>query len=137
MIALEFTLLIVSVFVIIFCLWTMRTLLFIWANIRKAQLADGVRCEEDVGSDDRPTVMQDPFAPLNRACCQVATAYHLSPREEEMLPYFARGKSCTSIAEELHIGSATVKTHSSNIYQKLGIHSRDELIVLVERQLTP
>lgn len=74
----------------------------------------------------------NPYASLSIACHMIADTYGLSKREEEVLGYFARGKSCSAVAEELHIGPATVKTHSSNIYQKLNIHSRDELITFVE-----
>lgn len=82
-----------------------------------------------------PQVASRPLMPLGDACHEIAGIYGLSKREEEILGHFARGKSHAAIAGELHIGSATVKTHSSNIYQKLGIHSRDELITLVEQRL--
>ena len=44
----------------------------------------------------------------------------------------ARGKDKQAIAEKLFISEGTVKVHARNIYQKLGIHSKQELIRLVE-----
>jgi LuxR family maltose regulon positive regulatory protein len=32
------------------------------------------------------------------------------------------------IAEELFLSPATVRTHASNIYRKLGVHSRSEAV---------
>lgn len=134
----EFALMTVGVLVIITCFLTAKTLFLIWVDLRKMLPVDDAGTSDEMEARSLPLeANQNPFAALNRVCRQIAAVYELSPREEEMLPYFARGKSCTSIAEELNIGTATVKTHSSNIYQKLGVHSRDELIMLVERRLLP
>jgi DNA-binding NarL/FixJ family response regulator len=76
-----------------------------------------------------------PLEWLNGICCSIAFDYSLSKREKEILAYFARGKSNAAIAEELCIGESTVKTHSYNIYQKLNVHNRDDLITLVENRL--
>lgn len=61
----------------------------------------------------------------------IGPRYHLSPREQEILPYLARGLSATYIADELCVSINTVKTHTRRIYEKLGIHSKDNLIALI------
>lgn len=48
----------------------------------------------------------------------------LSRRELEVLRAVARGKSNRQAADALHLSSATVKRHLSNIYAKLGVSSR-------------
>ena len=48
----------------------------------------------------------------------------LSPREHEILERTANGSSAPDIARELHISTATVKTHLRNIYEKLGVSER-------------
>jgi two-component system nitrate/nitrite response regulator NarL len=48
----------------------------------------------------------------------------LSPREHEILERTASGSSAPDIARELHISTATVKTHLRNIYEKLGVSER-------------
>jgi DNA-binding CsgD family transcriptional regulator len=48
----------------------------------------------------------------------------LTPREREVLRIAAEGLSGRSIAERLVLSPATVKTHLSNIYEKLGVSGR-------------
>src|SRR5829696_8095118 len=52
----------------------------------------------------------------------------LSERETEVLVLAARGLPNRRIAEELHISEATAKRHLSNIYQKVGVRSRNEMV---------
>ena len=44
----------------------------------------------------------------------------------------ARGHSVAVISEKLVISENTVRTHSKHIYTKLDIHSRQELLGLLE-----
>lgn len=48
----------------------------------------------------------------------------LSSRELEVLQLMARGLNNSAIAEELFIGTVTVKTHVSNILSKLYVGNR-------------
>ena len=52
----------------------------------------------------------------------------LSERETEVLVLAARGLSNRQIAGELHISEATVKRHLANIYHKVGVRSRNEMV---------
>ncbi len=58
--------------------------------------------------------------------------FRLSPREVEVADLFARGLSIKAISVRLGISMGTVQSHLKNAYKKLGIHSRDELIGLLE-----
>ena len=72
----------------------------------------------------------DPPHNLNMAG-QVALAserFGLTAREEEVLGLYAQGRSAPFIAEQFGISQNTVKSHLSNIYAKMGVHSRQELI---------
>lgn len=64
-------------------------------------------------------------------CNELADMHHLSPREREVFQLLALGKSPVSIEKELCIANGTLKSHTRRIYQKLGIHSREELRTLV------
>ena len=55
----------------------------------------------------------------------------LTEREREILDYLARGFTSTYIASCLLISSNTVRTHMYNMYRKLGVTSRSELLALV------
>jgi DNA-binding CsgD family transcriptional regulator len=59
----------------------------------------------------------------------------LSERETEVVVLAARGLPNARIAEELHVAEATVKRHLANIYEKVGVHSRTEVVrtALVEQ----
>lgn len=56
------------------------------------------------------------------------SASGLSERETEVVVLAARGLSNRMISEELHISEATVKRHMASIYQKVGVHSRNEAV---------
>jgi DNA-binding NarL/FixJ family response regulator len=52
----------------------------------------------------------------------------LSERETEVVVLAARGLSNRLISKELHISEGTVKRHLANIYEKAGVHSRNEAV---------
>ena len=64
---------------------------------------------------------------------QLATAHSLTPREIEVFALLAQGRSIPYIRDELIISRETAATHAKHIYAKLGVHSRQELIDLVQR----
>jgi len=53
--------------------------------------------------------------------------FSLSKQETTVKNLILKGKSNKEIAQELFISLSTVKTHITNIYQKLNISNRDEL----------
>lgn len=55
-------------------------------------------------------------------------AYHLTPKEKEVLKGLTRGLSYKLIAAELQIGITTVRTHLKSIYEKLHVNSNVEAV---------
>lgn len=77
----------------------------------------------------KPTSLDD----FPSKCDHIAKVGKLTKREAEILSLIARGRSTPRIQDELHVSANTVNTHTSHIYQKLGIHSRQELLDLVDK----
>lgn len=62
----------------------------------------------------------------------IADRYNLTKREREILGYLARGRSAKYISETLVISDNTTWAHIKRIYAKTGVHSKQELMSLVE-----
>jgi Response regulator containing a CheY-like receiver domain and an HTH DNA-binding domain len=56
---------------------------------------------------------------------------NLTRREKEILSYWALNLTYKQIADLLNISNKTVRTHISNIYSKLGINSKNMLLLLL------
>ena len=54
----------------------------------------------------------------------------LTPRESEVLVLMSGGRSNNEIAAELFLSEATVRTHVSHIFEKLGVRDRVQAVVL-------
>ena len=57
---------------------------------------------------------------------------NLTDREKEVFYLLAQGKSNIEIAHDMFISEGTVKAHLHHIYTKLDVHSRKELISLLD-----
>lgn len=64
---------------------------------------------------------------------QIAEYYGLTRREAEVLPYLARGRSAKVIADALFVSESTIRTHTRRILEKTALHSKQELIDLIDR----
>ncbi|MBN1647624.1 MAG: helix-turn-helix transcriptional regulator [Spirochaetales bacterium] len=60
----------------------------------------------------------------------VCNTYNLSSREKDVLLLILKGYSNTQIGKELFISIGTVKTHIGNIFRKIGVKQRAELLSL-------
>ena len=67
-----------------------------------------------------------------RRCREVSERFNLSDRQYEVLCLIGQGRNAEYVANALTISVSTVQTHIRNIYQKLGVHSRQELLDLIE-----
>ncbi len=71
---------------------------------------------------------------IDTACRTLALDNLLTARETEILPFLAQGRSRKVIAEKLVLSENTIKTYISNVYSKLGVHTQQELIDLVQKK---
>ncbi|MEE0706853.1 MAG: helix-turn-helix transcriptional regulator [Adlercreutzia sp.] len=66
-------------------------------------------------------------------CVALAAArYRLTERETEVLELFSAGRSASFISELMFVTTNTVRSHIKHIYAKCDVHSRQELITLIE-----
>ena len=70
-----------------------------------------------------------------QACKCVAAAYLLSNRETEVLEQLSKGYSQKKIADTLYLSVGTIQTHMKSIYRKIGLHSRQNVIDLVNQTM--
>ena len=69
--------------------------------------------------------------PFQERCHALAQRSGLSEREFEIMMYFAKGRDAAYIQQELVLTHSTVSTHRQHIYAKLGVHSQQELLDLL------
>lgn len=69
-------------------------------------------------------------APATQPSAVTADLASLTPRELEVLKLLACGHSNGELAELLHIGEGTVKTHVARILSKLGLRDRVQAVVM-------
>ena len=70
------------------------------------------------------------------ACVRIGNDRGLSAREIEVLILIGEGRTARYIADELCISFNTARSHIRHIYEKLDIHSKQELISLIQRAST-
>ena len=70
-------------------------------------------------------------ASLEARCDELAHTYGLTVREREVLGFLAHGHNGVYIGEELVISPNTVRTHIHNIYRKLNVTSREDILRIV------
>lgn len=71
-------------------------------------------------------------ADLRSRCDALQERFGLTDRERDMAWYLAQGRSKSAISQELHLSENTVKGYTRSMYSKLCIHSKQELIDLLE-----
>lgn len=70
--------------------------------------------------------------PWEARCTAVAREHNLTPRETDVLEQLARGRDLAFMEEKFVLSRNTVKMHIKHVYEKLGVHSKQEVIDLVE-----
>lgn len=80
-----------------------------------------------LGRPSEVVIVIEPTRPEEVAWLNIA-AHGLSPREEEVVGLVVRGFSNRRISENLFISENTVQRHLSNIFEKVGVRGRKELL---------
>ena len=95
-------------------------------------LADGNLLAKRVIGANLNDAAADPRAARMDRIEALATAHNLTSREKEVFDLLLEDKSIAEIERELYISNGTVRAHIQHIYRKCGIHSRQELVELVD-----
>ena len=88
--------------------------------------------QADSSSEDKLNPDGSVRTPFRDRCSALASSCGLTPRETEILILFAKGRSAARIQEDLVISRGTVTTHLQHIYRKTNVHSKQELLDLIE-----
>ena len=71
------------------------------------------------------------FSGIDEGCAELGKKYGLTQREVEITQLLCKGRSKNYIAQTLLISENTVRTHSRHIFQKLDVHSKQEILDLL------
>lgn len=96
---------------------------------------DNTKDAQDQGTQlSKPTANPTDYEELYRSApiATVAQTYQLTRREQEVLGLLARGHSFSAMEEKLCISHNTMKTHARNIYTKMEVHNRQDVISMVD-----
>ena len=74
------------------------------------------------------------FTPDEKQKLMLFNRYNISKRESEIIELILAGKSNAEITKTLYISLHTVKNHIYNIYQKMGINTRYQLLHIFTQQ---
>lgn len=73
----------------------------------------------------------EPNPALNLPLEGLRLLYDLRPAETRVLDLIAAGLSSRAVAEALGVSENTAHTHTTRLFDKLGVHSRAEAVALV------
>ena len=68
---------------------------------------------------------------LDGRVAELAAERDLTPREAEVMRMLAAGRTRREIADDFAVSTNTVRWHVQNVYEKLGVHTREELVALL------
>ncbi len=83
---------------------------------------------EPIALSNREPVVESQQSDQSNSFNEFCQQFELSSREADVLLLLLKGQTNNQIAERLFISINTVKTHISNIYQKIGVSRRYELL---------
>ena len=86
------------------------------------------RQNDDVDTSIQKAEQKD----YTRYCEMLAERNHFSQRESEVFYYVGRGYNASYIAKALYISNSTVRTHLQNIYRKMGVSSKTDILKIIE-----
>lgn len=71
-------------------------------------------------------------ADLSEACDRISEKYKLPQRQREVLKMLVSGRDVPHISDTLHLAPNTVRTYRKALYASLSVHSKQELLDLVQ-----
>lgn len=97
-------------------------------NIRTRNRIDYLQNELKLKSLELSKLQKDPAVLNINHINKLFNEFKITSREQELILLILKGKTNKEIADELFISYFTVRRHISNIYQKVGSKSRNDLI---------
>lgn len=85
-----------------------------------------------ISSNEHSVVASSKSTERHGALEELAALHRLMPREVDVAARVLQGYTLKKIAQLLYISEGTVQTHMKNLYRKLELHSKQELITLVD-----
>jgi DNA-binding CsgD family transcriptional regulator len=95
-------------------------------------LSPGVKAWHSMFIPAKDETSSAPGENLEGRCEQLSLSCGLSPRESEIMLFIGRGYSPAFIAKKLFLSDSTVRSHVKNIYRKLNVNSREDLLQLID-----
>lgn len=96
--------------------------------VRTAELLAAVKNVNAGGAPMTSSIARKVVQSFKQVRFAAAKADDLSPREQEILNYLAKGFSYKETAEQIGISYSTVHTHIEHIYHKLHVRSRAQAV---------
>ena len=110
--------------IIMFLLVGGLTILFAWGALRKQSAINAGPSPAPVPGAAEP----EPAPTIPES---LVKRFRLTGREVDVLSLFSQGYSLAKVSQELYISLGTAQSHMKNIYRKMDVHSKDELISLI------
>ncbi len=98
-------------------------------HIATAECEDAISCSSGGQSVDLTSAASPSH---DDAIDLLIETYGLSTRESEVISEYSMGRSARFIADQMLLSEYTIKSHLRRAYAKLDIHSRQELLNLIE-----
>jgi len=92
------------------------------------RIIDAIRQVNEGGAALTPMVARQVLAFLKPESARPESPSHLTAREKEILLLLTQGLNNEMIAGRLFISAQTVRNHIKNIYEKLQVHSRAQVV---------
>ena len=93
------------------------------------KIVDAIQQVYEGGAALTPMVAKQVMAFLKPDAAKSGSPSNLTPREKEILLLITQGMTNELIADKLFISVQTVRNHLKNIYDKLQVHSRAQVVV--------
>ena len=129
---------------LLICACVVMLPLFINLQKRLGEVDSGVAVEGGIGENTRAKTTASSMEgeeerelamgrlSMDDVTADLAREYKLSPREAEVFGFLAKGRSVPYMRDVLVISKSTIETHIKHIYVKCNVHSKQELLDLVE-----
>lgn len=82
--------------------------------------------------DLNPPLSGDRLSQLTEQVDKLALLYDITDREKDVIILYAQGRSRAFISSKLFISENTARDHLKNVYKKMRIHNKQELIDKIE-----